>query len=942
MHNKIKILLPSEQSATSEDVDVFLTVDLQQEFTEMRKERFDNDFDLSAQFVRERNASRNFIIYGTLTSTAVDCVDLPIKVYSDSDRAQEIATITPTSISYNQNNVFGKKNGKYFIKLENYQHDRVYFRIESDNFSYRDQDWEQQLVFSDADGNYVPYGTKTVDVNSDGNVVTIENDFPFFFNKHWIRLDKDMIEEKVAKVSFNVGIQTLSEGQSGELMISLDKPSPFGLEMLRLNMVDNSSSSNSYAGSFFSIANTPVVASVGPQDPILSQYEGRISIILQLPSERSGLIAAGSELTILNGSYVGVHTILYSRSIVLEPYTDIYQVVLDVEYDQSGTNSLMSLFRIGSQPDITFTMNQQPIAFPMDLFWQVDEVEKVIQFTINNDFEAEFTEFVDLKLTDLLRCDEGDILQSRVILKDSTPRNYVSLFFGPTYENRVLFTGRTYIGNSVSQINNTASHSILRNGYRFEGRSEEFYPNMGYTLKITNSGNRTIFPVNQDIGVAAETIFDIGETKEFYLFTKYLNEQKHSIRLKFISASGQISGINSEFAQAHDGQPYWLKINGLNLNTFFITTGYNAFKIAINESQYNVYDLFRIDRPFDVSFDDQNLSVTLTSKSPGVKLEFSSNDETITATTISPFFEKGQREYNIVLLANSDENTNASYTFSFENNGFRKLTLPRTQLLGSSNPIPYYLVTAYSDIMRPYHDDLQQPYYGTGSTIDGLYFYQVDGTYPTQMKRGNAMINGIAFLAENTIYGSKENLTNYGLGEGQFLSGFLPERISPLPGTFEPIATQSSSKVIDLKIPYSSAYAEPYIRSFEFKFGNAGSEVSYTLGGTSYLLRNNVQWWWTNNIPSTDGDVAMPIATLQQRLDTGVDESGGGPVYGQVVDSNTLRLVSKASGINFSIDNIMNYPNSSESMNISRNEIVPHVVEGDVNPANNGMGGFSI
>jgi hypothetical protein len=210
------------------------------------------------------------------------------------------------------------------------------------------------------------------------------------------------------------------------------------------------------------------------------------------------------------------------------------------------------------------------------------------------------------------------------------------------------------------------------------------------------------------------------------------------------------------------------------------------------------------------------------------------------------------------------------------------------------------------------------------------------------MQRGNALINGVAFLSENNVYGSRENLTQYGLGEGEFLAGFLPQRVEPLVGTFEPIAVQPSSKVVDLKIPASSDYNDPFIRSFEFKFGSDGNEINYNLGGTSYSLRNNAQWWWNNNIPATDGTTAMPIATLQQRLDTGNDGVEEGPVQGQVIDPFTVRLISKVAGSDFSIDNIVNYPNSNESMHISRVEIVPHILEGDVNPANNGMGGFII
>lgn len=945
MENKVKILLPNEKSVTSEDVDLFLTVDLHQHFKEIKKERFDNDFDLAAQFVKERNASRSFIIYGVLDSTIVDCVGLPIKVYSDPERTDQIATLFPTSIAYDQANVFGKKKAKYFIKLENYPNDHVYFRIETNNFSYRDQDWDQKLVFTDADGNYAPYGTQTIDINSDGNSVTIENDFPFFFNKHWIKLDYNIIEEKKAKVSFNVATQTLAEGQSGQLTISLNKRSPFGLEVASLHLLENTSFSDFYVTTAFTDLNGAPISRIGTQNQLLAPYENMISFIVQAPLDKVDLIAPGAEMDILNGGYIGRHTIMYSSSVTIGSNSDLYQVIVDRQYEQGGTNMTPPDLRFGTAPDITFTLNGQPIAFPMDMYWQVDEMEKTIDFTVNADFEIEFTEFIDLQLTNLLNCTDGSFMQSRILFEDSTIKNYVSLFLGPSYANRVVFSGRTYTSlQGFVNSDTIASYSILRNGHRFEGRNEEFYPNMGYTLKITNSGNRTLFPANPDLGVVSDTFFDIGETRQFYLPTKYVGDQRHSIKLSFRNAFGAPSGLNSAFAQAHDGQPYSIVVNGFSVAAALSQPGYESFKTYIDGGPYDMYVLRNIDRPFDVQYNDAELSAVITSKSPGVKIEFRTNDETTTATTLTSFYEKEQVEYNITLLANTEENTRASYTFSFESNGYRKLTIPRTELAAGATPIPYYFVTGYETIMRPYQDDIDQPYYGTGSTRDDQQYFTTIDTQPSYMAKGSALMNGIAFLADNNIPGTKENLTQYGLGEGNFIAGFLPERIASLPGTFEPIVLETTRKVVDLRIPYSYVYPDPYIRSFDFRFGSPGNETTYTFGGNQYPLTNNAQWWWANTVPATDQTgVALPSSNLQQRLDTGDgDVVGEGPVMAQLVDQTLIRFTSKTLGLHYSVDNIVNYDDYTGASYILAEERVPIIAVGDVNPANNGMGGFAI
>lgn len=937
MDNRIKILLPSKRRVTGEDVDIFLNVDLRRQIDEFKKERLDNDFDLAAQFIKERNTSRNFIIYGVLDSTVVDCPGLSIRVYRDAGRQHQIAIIEPSAIAYDKPNVFGKHRGKYYIKLSNYKYDVVYFRIESNNLTYRDQEWEQRVVFYDADGIIVPYGSATIDINSDGETSLIENDFPFFFNKHWIRNDYDIIEEKQAKVTFDITQQQLSEGESGQLLISLDKPSPFGLEVIALKCMESSSTAGFFLGSTFNDVGqgNDIIKSI-PDGP----YAGRMTFLVQVPLENVHLISAGVDFKVLTGSYVGLHTIVSSFSVIIEPNSDLYQVILDVNYDPSGTNNVPMDYRAGSSPDITFSMNGTVIDLPINLYWQQNERIKTLSFSANTDFEIEFTEYVDLGLRDLLYCEPGRFVESRIVFEDTTTRNYVSLFLGPTYENSVYFTGRTFYQQNILATQTLPSYSVLRNGYRYEGRGEEFYPSSGYKLKIKNEGNRTLFPVNPLLGVEQESIFDIGEVKSFYLPTRFIGPQRHSIKLQFSLATGWfLPDGNESVVYSINGFSRFIGNNGY--------TGYNTFKRSIGTPEYDSYQHYQIEQPFDAVFNDTGLTVVMTSKSPGVKLDFRTNDPAVTATTLVGFYEKEQEEYNIQLLANSEENTKASYSFTLEKNGFRSLLIPRTELDASETSVPYYLVTSYGSILRPYYQDLGQPYYGSGSTIDDqfLQYWQVNQVQPSYMERGSAFVNGICFLADNIIYNTKENLTNYGLGEGLFTAGFLPQRVTPLTNTFETTVVTPTFKTVELTIYSHNPYTPPYSRSFDFRYGSSGNETVYTFGGNLYGLRNLAEWWWTNNVPAVDQNgTSLPASTLQERLDTGnVDNSiDEGPVYGQLLSNNVIRFTAKVAGMPYYVENIVNYVDAYTTGKIIKTDVVPNQQEGDYNLGNNGLGGFAI
>lgn len=245
MDEKLKILLGSEDIIARNNEDLYININLNRSFFEYKKEKYDNDFDLAKQFDKERNLSRNFRIYGIVDSNVINTNAISLKVYSDSGATNLVQQISTTSMNFNDSvNVFNKKRGKYLINLNNYSGSSIFIKTPTNNDNISEQIFEQKLVFYDFDGNFIPYGTETVEIDNNLNAIDIDNNFPFFYNKHWIKNNLSLQETKYPVVNFSGSSETIFEGQVSKITIYLDKPSPFGNE--KVNFVFDSGTADSF------------------------------------------------------------------------------------------------------------------------------------------------------------------------------------------------------------------------------------------------------------------------------------------------------------------------------------------------------------------------------------------------------------------------------------------------------------------------------------------------------------------------------------------------------------------------------------------------------------------------------------------------------------------------------------------------------------------------
>ena len=219
-----KILLGDKDIVSRTVNDFYLDINLSKDNREIIPYKYDNVFDLTKFYNDERNSCRNFIVYGTVNSYICNCNNLTIKVYDSPNTsiANLLTTINTEDIVNNSMpfcNIYGKRSGKYIIKNipANFHGYSVFLKVSSTellpngasvNSLISENVFEQQLIFTTltltGSGQKVieklNYGLDEAVTDCDGNVFPVNNDFDFFYNKHWINKDLEILNLKKAWV----------------------------------------------------------------------------------------------------------------------------------------------------------------------------------------------------------------------------------------------------------------------------------------------------------------------------------------------------------------------------------------------------------------------------------------------------------------------------------------------------------------------------------------------------------------------------------------------------------------------------------------------------------------------------------------------------------------------------------------------------------------------
>jgi hypothetical protein len=271
MTDRKKIILGSKDVLPKKNQDVFVDIELFRNTDELAKEIIDNNFNILEQFNNERYNSLRFCIYGTIDSLGANVENFPIKIKTNNEdylyspkKTQGVQGVTATTIyskKLSQNgslskNIFNKIKGSYYFLFEldrnSFINDKKTKSLILEIDKQQDNVYHIETVpflYYDSEGNQIKYGTDTVDIDLNGNTQTIQNDFPFFYDIHWIR--HDIFPSRPSNVSFFVSeenqtnVLSIDENEENvHFTAALDSPSLFGLEKVDVVIKTDSTTRN--------------------------------------------------------------------------------------------------------------------------------------------------------------------------------------------------------------------------------------------------------------------------------------------------------------------------------------------------------------------------------------------------------------------------------------------------------------------------------------------------------------------------------------------------------------------------------------------------------------------------------------------------------------------------------------------------------------------------
>jgi len=213
MIRRKKILLGDKDIKSRENKDFDITINLNKTYREIVPYKKENVFNQISQYQSERDNCRNFRIYGTIESMYQDCDNFVIHIFKEKPNLTDLTatgtvnintingylktskTYPSISNSWDSKNLFFKKKGKFLIELDDYYESDFIYLFFPEIYDTQENLFKRQLVYRYKTLNLkgeeiikdISYGQQNSIVDIDGNIVEVDNDFDFFYNKHWIK-----------------------------------------------------------------------------------------------------------------------------------------------------------------------------------------------------------------------------------------------------------------------------------------------------------------------------------------------------------------------------------------------------------------------------------------------------------------------------------------------------------------------------------------------------------------------------------------------------------------------------------------------------------------------------------------------------------------------------------------------------------------------------------
>lgn len=256
-----KILIGEKQYIGKQNVDNFIDLNLDRTIDSIKKDTVENVFDFESEFQKERNNSLKFCIYGEIQSKFGHCDNLLIEAsVSDLENNHTELLFLPTksinntaytlsflshklSIGDLSKNIFGARKGFYNINFEldrnlilnsPYSSTTKYINLNIfDKVNELYGSFSMPFLFYSTNGNQIDFGTESAEVNDNNDIIEINNNFPFFYDRHWVKLNVE--PEGSISVFFVESEHVISESLSSDtISISLKNKSKYGLEKAKV------------------------------------------------------------------------------------------------------------------------------------------------------------------------------------------------------------------------------------------------------------------------------------------------------------------------------------------------------------------------------------------------------------------------------------------------------------------------------------------------------------------------------------------------------------------------------------------------------------------------------------------------------------------------------------------------------------------------------------
>lgn len=269
---KEKQLLPSKGYVDARTISLFVNSELTGEKNILLPEKADNIFDFSLKFEQERNNSLKFCFYGLVESKWGNCDNLKIDFYvGDSSTNSTIGQNSPfwfydkssSASGYSWSiqskgldfvsgnltkNIYGKIKGQYLFPFELdlntiTKTNKSLFISISDSIKNLFVIEEFPFLYFDDENKLLEFGTETAEILDSGTILEIDNNYPFFYDRHWLRREIEptgppFIYFTTANITYDEGTNDprISQDRIIEVEVALSEK-PKGIEKAKLEVV---------------------------------------------------------------------------------------------------------------------------------------------------------------------------------------------------------------------------------------------------------------------------------------------------------------------------------------------------------------------------------------------------------------------------------------------------------------------------------------------------------------------------------------------------------------------------------------------------------------------------------------------------------------------------------------------------------------------------------